>query len=70
MVGSFFVGSSQEEGDEILYDLEQYYELPKLYKIGDRSDTKLLFSTLKFYDCKSYFLWKQLVVLKSVILTT
>lgn len=59
MVGSLFVGSSQEEEDDILYDLELDYELPYMYKVGNRSDIivwyKLVFSTLKFYDCKSYF---------------
>lgn len=43
MVGSLFVGSSQEEGDDILYDLELDYELPNMYKVGNRSDINLYF---------------------------
>lgn len=43
MVGSLFVGSSQEEEDDILYDLELDYELPYMYKVGNRSDINLYF---------------------------
>lgn len=43
MVTSLFVGSSQVEGDEILYDLETEHELLNLYRLEDESDTRHIF---------------------------
>lgn len=44
------VWSSQVEGGKILYDLEGEHEVLNLYRIGDRSDIKLAFVSLNFYD--------------------
>lgn len=56
MMTALFVGSSQVEGDEILYYLEAEHELLNLYRIEDGSDTQLTFSSLNFYDCNFLFL--------------